>query len=238
MLLDILAVSAPAEFIGTNNTTTLSQSTAGVNITIQDFFFSPNNVTIPTDTIVTWTNLGPMDHTATSDNGVFNSGILIVGQKFSFTFTEVGTYKYHCAPHPFMHGVIIVTGGPIPNEPPNKPALTGPNSGSAGVAYNYTAIAIDPENMTISYFFDWGDNTNSGWTPFVTSGTAVTASHTWSTKGSYTITVKAKDEHGGIGPTATLSVSMPYAYQAMSPFLKIFQRYPHAFPIIRALMNL
>jgi len=236
MLMIIPAICVTADSTGIYNTKPLSQSTIEVNITIQDYFFSPDNVTIPTDTIVIWTNLGPAPHTATSDTGVFNSGVLTVGQKFSFTFTEAGTYKYHCGIHPFMHGTIIVTGGG--NLPPNKPTLTGQNNGKAGVAYNYTAMAIDPENMTISYFFDWGDNTNSGWTPFVTSGTAVNASHTWSTKGSYTITVKAKDEHGGISPTATLTVSMPHDYQTMSLILKILQRFPHAFPFIRVLMNL
>lgn len=236
MLIAILAGSVTAEYTGTYNTPPLSQLTTEVNITIQDFFFSPDNITIPVDTIVTWTNLGPMHHSATSDNGVFNSGLLAVGQKFSFTFTEVGTYKYHCAPHPFMHGTIIVTGGG--DLPPSKPTITGSSSGKPGTAYTYTAVSTDPEGMTISYFFDWGDNTNSGWTPFVTSGTAVNASHTWSTKGSYTITVKVKDEHGGISPSATFEISMPHNYQALSSVLKILQRFPNAFPIIRALINI
>lgn len=228
MLIAISTVSVTAEYTSTYYTPSLSQLTTGVNITIQDFFFSPDNITIPVDTIVTWTNLGPLHHTATSDNGVFNSGLLAVGQKFSFTFTEAGTYKYHCAPHPFMHGTIIVTGGG--DLPPSKPIITGSSTGIPGEIYTYTAVATDPEGMTISYFFDWGDNTNSGWTPFVTSGTTVNASHNWSTKGSYTITVKAKDEHGGISPSATLEISMPHNYQLMSSILKILNRFHNKFP--------
>ena len=233
----IAVVPVTAEYIGTYNPTPLSQPVTEINITIQDFFFSPDNITIAVDTIVIWTNLGPMQHSATSDTGVFNSGLLAVGQKFSFTFTEAGTYNYHCAPHPFMHGKVIVTGGG--NLPPNKPTITGQSSGKPGVTYTYTAVTTDPENMTISYFFEWGDNTSSGWTPFVTSGTAVNATHTWSTKGSYTITVKAKDEHGGISPTATLPVKIPTTYDI--PFIQfwetLLERFPHAFPIIRALIN-
>ena len=237
MLTILSTVSVTAQQNEKRNTIPTLTTVSTVNITIQDFFFSPDNITITVDTIVTWTNLGPMQHSATSDSGVFNSGLLTVGQQFSFTFTEAGTYKYHCAPHPFMHGVIIVSGGG--NLPPLKPIITGPSSGKPGVAQTYSAEATDPENMTVAYYFDWGDNTNSGWTPFVTSGTAVNATHTWSTKGSYTISVKAKDEHGGISPTATLPVKIPTSYNI--PFMQfwetLLERFPYAFPIIRALMN-
>jgi hypothetical protein len=107
-----------------------------------------------------------------------------------------------------MHGVIIVTGGE--NLPPNKPTIDGSSSGKAGTVLNYTAVTTDPDGNNIQYFFDWGDGTNTGWTPSVPSGTISHQSHTWSTKGTYTISVKARDTSFTESPVATLSIKMPF----------------------------
>ena len=50
------------------------------------------------------------------------------------------------------------------NQPPETPtAPTGPSSGQKGVEYLFSAVTTDPDGDNISYFFDWGDGTNSGW---------------------------------------------------------------------------
>jgi plastocyanin len=81
---------------------------------IQDFSFSPASLTIKAGTVVRWTNNGPSAHTTTSDNGVWNSGTLnspvaggggygdsgSPGGTFDVTFTQPGTYTYHCSLHP------------------------------------------------------------------------------------------------------------------------------------------
>jgi len=221
MLMTVSAVSVAARQTSSSNPVSLSQPTTGVNITIQDYFFNPDNVTIIVNTIVTWTNLGPMPHSSVSDTGVWNSGLLGVGKTFSFNFTTAGTYKYHCVPHIWMHGTIIVTGGG--NLPPNKPTLDGPTSGKAGVVLNFTAVTSDPEGNNLQYFFDWGDGTNTGWTPSVASGTISHQSHTWSAKGTYTVSVKARDTSNAESPVTTLSVKMPVeiSYQ-YSPIHMIF----------------
>jgi len=230
----VSAVSVTARQTGTSNPAPLSQPTTEVNITIQDYFFNPDNVTIAVNTIVTWTNLGPMPHSSVSDTGVWNSGLLGVEKNFSFTFTAAGTYKYHCVPHIWMHGVIIVTGGG--NLPPNKPTISGPASGKAGVVLNYTAVTSDPEGNNIQYFFDWGDGTNTGWTPSVTSGTISHQSHTWSAKGSYIVSVKVRDTSLAESPVATLSVKMPveisypFHYYHMI-FLWLVNKLIHIFPL-------
>lgn len=78
-----------------------------VNVTIQDFSFAPAAVTIKAGTTVQWTNHGPSAHTTTSDSGVWDSGILNApgsgggaGGTFKFTFTQAGTFSYHCTNHP------------------------------------------------------------------------------------------------------------------------------------------
>jgi len=69
---------------------------------------------------VIWTNGDTFAHTVTSDepayldqiNGKFDSlsqeGAILPGKTFEFTFTKVGTYRYHCEPHPWMEGTIEI----------------------------------------------------------------------------------------------------------------------------------
>ncbi|KYK22272.1 hypothetical protein AYK21_03955 [Thermoplasmatales archaeon SG8-52-2] len=81
-------------------------------------------------------------------------------------------------------------------KPPFRPdPPIGPTKGRTGVIYTYTAVTTDFDGDDISYLFDWGDGTTSGWTDFYPSGTTVNASHAWE-KGTYLIKVKAKDEYG------------------------------------------
>ncbi len=83
------------------------------------------------------------------------------------------------------------------NQPPETPgAPTGPSSGKKAETYTFSAITTDPDEDTISYFFDWGDGENSSWIGPYSSNTTATASHAWSEKGTYSVKVKAKDENG------------------------------------------
>jgi len=79
-----------------------------VSVTIKDFEFTPATVTIKVGDTVTWTNDGPSVHTATADDGSFDSGDLSQGKTFSHTFQTAGTFSYHCSPHPFMKANVIV----------------------------------------------------------------------------------------------------------------------------------
>jgi plastocyanin len=81
------------------------------SVTIQNFAFNPSPLTVPVGSTVTWTNGDSTAHTTTSDNGTWDSGALSQGASFSFTFSQAGTYTYHCAIHPYMSGTIIVGGG-------------------------------------------------------------------------------------------------------------------------------
>jgi LPXTG-motif cell wall-anchored protein len=76
--------------------------------TISDFRFTPSTITVSAGESVTWTNNGPAPHSATADDGSFDTGILRKGSSGSHTFTRAGTYTFHCTPHPFMTGRIVV----------------------------------------------------------------------------------------------------------------------------------
>jgi len=80
-------------------------------VPIRGFTFQRDTVRVAVGTRVTWVNCEspPADpHTATSDNGVWDSPLIPVGQTYSRVFDTPGTFPYHCIPHPFMHGVVIV----------------------------------------------------------------------------------------------------------------------------------
>lgn len=79
--------------------------------------YSPAGLRVPVGTTVTWRNDDSVIHTVTSGtstgtvttpDGVFDSGDLLPGETFSFTFTEPGSFDYFCTPHPWMVGSIVV----------------------------------------------------------------------------------------------------------------------------------
>lgn len=83
-------------------------------IAIVDFAFAPENITVPVGSTVSWTHTGRAPHTATADNGTFDSGSLSNGGTFDFTFAAAGTYAYYCKIHggpgqSGMSAVITVT---------------------------------------------------------------------------------------------------------------------------------
>ncbi len=78
------------------------------NVAIASFAYSPASLTVKQGTTVIWTNDDSMTHTVTADNGSFASGNLANSQTYSHTFTTKGTFAYHCALHPSMHGSVVV----------------------------------------------------------------------------------------------------------------------------------
>lgn len=76
--------------------------------------FSPKNITIDVGDTVVWDNEDNEPHTATADNGAFDSGTMQPGSSYARTFTVPGTYSYHCAFHPGMVGTITVVGPSVP----------------------------------------------------------------------------------------------------------------------------
>jgi plastocyanin len=75
---------------------------------MEDFSFQPARLEVQRGTRVTWTNQGQVIHTVTANDGSFDSGDIGSGARGSITFSQPGTYEYHCRPHPFMRGVIVV----------------------------------------------------------------------------------------------------------------------------------
>jgi len=81
---------------------------AEVQIVIDNFVFTPSDVTVAPGTKVTWINKDDAPHTATSVDKKFNSGGLDTDDKFSFVFNDKGEYPYICTLHPQMKASIKV----------------------------------------------------------------------------------------------------------------------------------
>ena len=85
-------------------------------VKIANFTFNPPQVTVKAGTTVTWTNEDDIPHTIVSPPGI-RSKPLDSEDKFSFTFTTPGTYKYFCSLHPHMTGTIVVEAATGDNAP-------------------------------------------------------------------------------------------------------------------------
>lgn len=79
-------------------------------VNIDNFAFSPATLTVAKGTTVTWVNRDDIAHTVVNDANprTFKSPPMDSDDKFSFTFSTPGTYKYFCSIHPHMTGVIVV----------------------------------------------------------------------------------------------------------------------------------
>jgi len=78
------------------------------SVTIDNFTFTPAELTVKVGTTVTWDNHDDIPHSVVEKNKLFRSKALDTDESYSFTFTQAGTYDYFCGLHPHMVGKIIV----------------------------------------------------------------------------------------------------------------------------------
>ncbi|HEU4783313.1 MAG TPA: plastocyanin/azurin family copper-binding protein [Ktedonobacterales bacterium] len=106
--------TAPTSTAAPAGTTSYNSSVAQVKIseTNDKYGFAPATLTVAKGTRVEWSNASDAPHTVTSDSGTTLASNIISpsGGTFDFTFTQPGTYTYHCTVHPYMKGSIVVTG--------------------------------------------------------------------------------------------------------------------------------
>jgi plastocyanin len=77
-------------------------------VRIDNFSFTPAEITLAPGTALTWVNGDDIPHTVVATNKAFRSKALDSEQQFSFTFKEPGVYEYFCSLHPHMQGKVIV----------------------------------------------------------------------------------------------------------------------------------
>src|SRR5215213_2373686 len=116
-----------------------------MTVSIKNFAFDPPNTTVSAGTTVTWVNDDQVPHTATANDGAFDSGTLQPGQSHSFAFDKPGTYAYHCNIHPYMTATVSVSGA----SASASPSASASSSGSA-MATSSTASAITSPTASAS----------------------------------------------------------------------------------------
>jgi plastocyanin len=83
-------------------------ATRSEKVSIVEFAYDPDPVTIEEGGKVIWVNRDAAPHTATADDGSFDTGTIEQDKLKSESFKEPGTYTYFCEVHPSMHGTVEV----------------------------------------------------------------------------------------------------------------------------------
>ena len=176
--------------------------------------------------------------------GPYSSGQPEVGKK---AWSAPGTYSVR-AKAKDINGVtgawsttLLVT--IVVDQAPSTPIISGPDQGKPGVPYLFIFTSTDPDGDALMYYIEWGDNTSSGWIGPYSSESPAAITHTWNSKGTFTIRAKAMDSIGVESDWGTFQVKMPNSlvldHGRLSIFLEQFiERHPNAFPVLRHLLGL
>lgn len=84
------------------------EAVRAAKVRIVEYFYGPDPVRIQVGGKVIWQNDDPVPHTATAEDGSFDTGPIEHGKLKPETFKQAGTYRYVCEIHPWMHGTVEV----------------------------------------------------------------------------------------------------------------------------------
>jgi hypothetical protein len=127
------------------------------------------------------------------------------------------------------------------NTEPVKPdSPTGPSEIGKGKEGTFKATTTDPEGHKILYKFDWGDGSQSQWVGPFASGAEGSAKHKWTSKGSFSIKVKAKDEYGMETEWSDpMPITVPKVRTvSVTIFNRLIERFAGLLPLLQQLLNL
>lgn len=80
-----------------------------VEIEIKGLAFHPDTVLVRPGTTIRWVNHDPLAHSSTSSDELWDSPLIDPVASWQRLFDRSGRFAYHCTPHPFMKGLIIVS---------------------------------------------------------------------------------------------------------------------------------
>ena len=120
-----------------------------MTVSIQDFFFEPDQLTVAPGTTVTWVNDGEEPHTSTADDGMWDSGTLQPGESYSFTFDEPGDYSYFCEIHPDMTATVTVSEGGGMTTPSPAATMSASMSPSASASASMPAKLAETGGISL-----------------------------------------------------------------------------------------
>src|SRR5829696_2854265 len=108
-----IAAAQPAVVPAEESTTPAEESTTPApndttTVEIRNNAFNPAQLNVAPGTTVRFVNNDTEPHTATADNGAFDTGVLQPGYSSEVFLDGSGTVPYHCELHPDMQGSIVV----------------------------------------------------------------------------------------------------------------------------------
>jgi len=87
------------------NALVVATESGEIVVEMGDFSNNPISLAISAGTVVRFVNVGQALHSATADNGFFDTGLIGNSQSQAFTFGEPGSYLYYCTLHGLPGGV-------------------------------------------------------------------------------------------------------------------------------------
>jgi LPXTG-motif cell wall-anchored protein len=139
----------------------VARAAASQSVTIRDYAFSPRTVTVQPGDTVTWTNRDGVRHSATAEDGSFDTGLLGRGQSGEHTFREAGTYQYVCTPHPNMQATVVVEGATTGGDA-DSGADPGGDGGSSSTSGSSSDTSGSSSNTGGTSSASTSDGTSSG----------------------------------------------------------------------------
>jgi plastocyanin len=116
----------------------LASAAVSGGVTIQNFAFAPKTITVSQGDTVSWSNRDSVAHSATADDGSFDTGLLEKGSSATHTFSQAGTFQYHCTPHPNMTATVVVRAASTGTGGQGGAAGSGSGTGSASTGSGTT----------------------------------------------------------------------------------------------------
>src|SRR5581483_3063161 len=178
---------------------------ASANVDIVDFSFNPASVTVHVNDSVTWTWIGPTVHTATSDTGLWDSGLLSSSSTtFTHAFTSSGSFPYFCEVHPFMTASVTVQ-AQTANVPPTV-SITSPTNGATFAAPwsgTIQATVADSDGTVTQIVFMAGP-TLLGTIPNPPANPNISVTNL--AAGNYSLTAVATDNDGASTTSASVNI--------------------------------
>jgi plastocyanin len=104
----VVALALMAILIGPPTRAKSEAKSSSLEVQVNNFTFSPETLTVPVNSTVTWVNKDDIPHVIASDDGLFRSNALDTDDRYSYKFSKPGTYPYYCSVHPKMVGKIVV----------------------------------------------------------------------------------------------------------------------------------
>jgi plastocyanin len=105
---------------------------------------------VPVGGTIIWTNAGAQAHSVTAADGSFDSGLVAPGDSASIEFDTAGVYLYHCTPHPWMTGYVMVNPPGGPDGAPTMAMVEGSATDINSWGYAYSVSAGDSISWTNS----------------------------------------------------------------------------------------